>query len=358
MQAQQGDDGDVASSIPLFLTIFLTVFTAVGNLIALLVLGQSRQLRSPAHFLMANLAALDFLTGGVVMTFTIDHALNAETMSPVNDYNAGCQLAGFLRVLSISGSSFTLVALSYERYVAIIYPLKHTHMITTQTAAVYSITIWILAVFIAVMPFWGVGKYQFSDHQLICWPQGVNGVAFVIMFLSSAFAATFLTMILMYILIMKAVRRHRSIIHALVLRIAQGFTGKKVEKFRATRTITLVLGVFFISWIPFTFTQISSILASDTRLEGMRKILAPFLYVNCASNPWIYCGLNATFRSAFKKKLHDFLQFVRRVVAALFYIHNPPAIIPEHQRVVYDGTEQNTHYAPNIRFVIVQPSTT
>ena len=198
-------DSYVASSIPMFLIILFAVCTIIGNLMALLVLGQSSQLRSPAHLLMANLAALDFMTGVVVMTYTVNHALNGEIEqangNPRNNSNAdiACQTAGTFRVISITGSCYTLVALSYERYVAIAYPLKHFHMITTRSVSVYIIIIWTLATIVGVLPFFGVGQYQFSQHQFICWPQGSNGDAFVIVFVLSVFCATFIAMIVMYI---------------------------------------------------------------------------------------------------------------------------------------------------------------
>ncbi|XP_022104695.1 beta-1 adrenergic receptor-like [Acanthaster planci] len=256
MESQQDDRG-IAVSISMVLSTSFLILTVTGNLLVLLVLGRAGQLRATVRLLLVNLAVLDLTLGCFVLPYVVNPSNDSLSPQGSPDSAVFCQAVGFMRVLSLSGSSFTLFALSYERYVAIAYPLKHMHMITVETVVKYMVVIWLLAVTVAVLPFLGLGQYLYSPHQFVCWPEGHT---FTLVFVFLVFFTTFVNMVFMYFCIFRAVRRRRSIIHALVLRIAQGFTGQKVERFRTTTTITLVLGVYGITWAPFCCTHVLSIL--------------------------------------------------------------------------------------------------
>ncbi|XP_038077301.1 dopamine D2-like receptor [Patiria miniata] len=346
MEANQ-ENQQIAVTVSVFLNTSFLILTVAGNFLVLLVLGRACQLRAPVRLLLANLAVPDLVLGGFVLPYVVHTSLNGSTESTnenSRDYSNSegfCQAVGFIRVLCLAGSSFTLFALSYERYVAIAYPFKHMYLISVETVLKYALVIWILAALVAVLPFLGLGQYRYSPHQFVCWPEGNT---FNLVFFFVVFCTTLFTMVFLYLCIFRAVRKRRSIIHALVIRIAQGFTGQKVEKFRATTTISLVLGIYSLTWAPFCFTHVFSIHSSaSTPMITTQMLTTCLLYANSACNPWIYCGLNAKFRETFKKTARSCWKWVRVVFSAPTFV---------------DTNRTSVDNPLNIRVVVIKPTNT
>ncbi|KAK3752311.1 hypothetical protein QZH41_001498 [Actinostola sp. cb2023] len=157
--------------IRLFLYAVVFVLTVGGNILVCTVVMKNRKLRSMQRFyygyFLMNLALADLAVALLCIPFTVVY------------YETGvwpfgalmCKLVPTLQVTSVSASIFTLTVMTYERYLAIVRPLKA--QISKRKVLVMLTLVWFFA-FISASP--ELFAYEFHDnahHKFQCrenWP--------------------------------------------------------------------------------------------------------------------------------------------------------------------------------------------
>uniref|UniRef100_A0A3B4HCZ3 G-protein coupled receptors family 1 profile domain-containing protein n=1 Tax=Pundamilia nyererei TaxID=303518 RepID=A0A3B4HCZ3_9CICH len=106
---------------------FIYIFSVVGNTLVMIVIILDRMLRSPKYIAVFNLAFTDLLSSSALVPKVVDIFLfNHYYIS----YNI-CLTFMFFCLTLISMQAFNLVVLSFDRVMAIMYPL-HYQMRVTQ----------------------------------------------------------------------------------------------------------------------------------------------------------------------------------------------------------------------------------
>ncbi|XP_069483820.1 olfactory receptor 8U9-like [Ambystoma mexicanum] len=120
---------DARLKIPLFL-LFLLMFivTLVGNLGIMTLIKISSRLQTPMYFLLSNLSFVDLCYSSNIMKTLLANFL-FERMSVSL---AECEIQLFLFFCMGSLDVFLLVAMAYDRYIAICNPLLYTVIMTKQ----------------------------------------------------------------------------------------------------------------------------------------------------------------------------------------------------------------------------------
>ncbi|KAM9660159.1 olfactory receptor 10G4-like [Trichechus inunguis] len=114
----------------IFLVIY--VLTLVGNLLVLLVVRVDSHLHTPMYYFLANLFFIDIWFSPVtvpkmMMTFV------SPGGKPISFHNCVAQLYSFH---FLGGTEcFLYIVMSYDRYLAISYPLRYTSMMSGRTRA-------------------------------------------------------------------------------------------------------------------------------------------------------------------------------------------------------------------------------
>ena len=108
---------------------FLIIFSVSGNLLVLLIIARFRRMRTRTNLLLANMSAIDLLTGLLAMPFSMITAFHGENWK-LGD--TACQINGFLNALFIASSIHTLMYLSIHKYFSIRNVFKNT--ITTKVS--------------------------------------------------------------------------------------------------------------------------------------------------------------------------------------------------------------------------------
>uniref|UniRef100_A0A8C4WNQ3 Gastrin/cholecystokinin type B receptor n=1 Tax=Eptatretus burgeri TaxID=7764 RepID=A0A8C4WNQ3_EPTBU len=137
-------DLDRTLRIVLYLLIFIT--SIVGNTIILIVLGCNRHLRTVTNTFLLSLAVSDLLLALFCMPFNLIPSL-------LKDFIFGwfiCRSAAYLMGISVSVSTFSLVAISLERYGAICAPLRSRSWQTRSHASRVVCATWILSLALMV----------------------------------------------------------------------------------------------------------------------------------------------------------------------------------------------------------------
>ena len=125
--------------------LFIVCFTLVtisgigGNVIVTYIVLGNRRMRTVTNYFIANLAIGDALMALVCVNFTFYSTLFMKWPFGI----LMCKLVSYIQSVTISVTIFTIVAISLDRYTAIIHPLS-PRMTATSTLLVV-IFIWILA---------------------------------------------------------------------------------------------------------------------------------------------------------------------------------------------------------------------
>ncbi|XP_073833328.1 uncharacterized protein [Musca autumnalis] len=159
--------------IPCYSIIF--IFAIVGNLLVASTLFQNRRMRTITNVFLANLAISDMLLGVLCMPITLvgtylRHFIFGELV---------CKFIQFAQAASVAVSSWTLVAISCERYYAICHPLRSRTWQTINHAYKIIGCIWIgsilcmapIAIFSQLIPTSRQGLRKCREQ----WPQHAVG---------------------------------------------------------------------------------------------------------------------------------------------------------------------------------------
>ncbi|XP_072028527.1 histamine H2 receptor-like [Amphiura filiformis] len=144
--------------------IFLALATIVGNTFCLLVLRQKVDgISEVVSIFMKSLAAADLFTG----IFTISPAVGPAITGNWPYSYTYCGINAFTQNLFGTCSIFSLIAVNVERYIAIVYPLHYTTLVTAVKARIVVINIWIFATGWAVL-------HVFRPGQVAKYHQGIK----------------------------------------------------------------------------------------------------------------------------------------------------------------------------------------
>lgn len=108
--------------------IFVALLAVVGNSLVIFVFKKERRLRRRTNYYIISLAAADLLVGLLGIPF----AILSSVGRPFNLY--ACLFNVSLLLVLCTISIFCLVAVSVDRYWAILHPMGYSRNVRTKTA--------------------------------------------------------------------------------------------------------------------------------------------------------------------------------------------------------------------------------
>lgn len=330
------------------LIFFLSVF---GNLLIIVVLTVNKRMRTVTNTFLLSLAVSDLMMAVVCIPFTLIPSI-------LKDFIFGatmCKIVAYLMGISVSISTFSLVAIAIERYSAICNPLKSRVWQTRSHAYKVIATTWVLA-FIIMIPYPVVShlqRVQRLDNSTahLCrhkWHWATAEQTWYILLLLALFAIPGVVMIVAYGLISRELYRgiqfemgqkkdSSDVKNGLTSTMSTGSddgdgcyvsqrpasmemssmgnksvkfdrprsntSGAKLEaKKRVIRMLVVIVVMFFICWMPLycvntwrAFDNVSALHALSGAPIGFIHLLS---YTSACVNPIIYCFMNTRFRKA------------------------------------------------------------
>ncbi|KAM5234929.1 olfactory receptor 4K2-like [Ctenodactylus gundi] len=195
------------------------VVTVVGNSLIVLTVIADAHLHSPMYFLLTNLSIIDMsLASFATPKMIIDYLTGHNTIS-----FDGCITQIFFLHLFTGTEIILLMAMSFDRYVAICKPLRYTSILSPQVCGAFAVASWVVGVvhatsqvlFALTLPFCGSNEVDsfFCDlpvvFQLACVDAYVLGF-FMISTSGMIALSCFILLLNSYIVVLVTVRRHSS----------------------------------------------------------------------------------------------------------------------------------------------------
>ncbi|XP_052051567.1 olfactory receptor-like protein I9 [Apodemus sylvaticus] len=145
----------------LFLAMYLT--TVLGNLIIIILILLDSHLHTPMYLFLSNLSFADFCFSSVTMPKLLQ---NMQSQVPSIPY-AGCLAQIYFFLYFGDLGNFLLVAMAYDRYVAICFPLHYTSIMSPKLCVSLVVLSWVLTTFHAMLHTLLMARLSFCEDTVI-----------------------------------------------------------------------------------------------------------------------------------------------------------------------------------------------
>ncbi|XP_069172707.1 allatostatin-A receptor [Procambarus clarkii] len=287
----------VAIVVPIIFGIIVLV-GLFGNTLVVIVIIANKQMRSTTNYLIFSLAMADLLFIVFCVPFTAsDYILPTWPFGSI-----WCKTVQYLTYVTAYASVYTLLLLSFDRFLAVVHPIAAL-TIRTEKNALHSITLsWIL-ILTSCIPLYlchGIKKQKFEDEvyfQCAFLDHEYNHMAFHIGFITTMYFVPLTVIVVLYLMILNRLWYGVSLGGS---RSAESVRGKK----RVTRMVVIVVVTFIVCWFPIQLVLLlkSLNMYEMTTFNIIMQIAGQVLaYINSCVNPILYAFLSDPFRKAFRK---------------------------------------------------------
>ncbi|KAM5318327.1 olfactory receptor 4A15-like [Glossophaga mutica] len=292
------DPGGQKALFVIFLLIYIV--TMVGNLLIVVTVLASPSLGSPMYLFLIYLSLMDAAYPTAISPKLITDLLSGQKTISFS----ACMGQLFLEHLFGGAEVFLLVAMAYDRYVAICKPLHYITIMNRQVCILLLVVSWaggfvhsvVQLLFVYNLPFCGPNVI---DHfacdmypllKLVCTNTYLTGLS--LMANGGAICTvTFFILLVSYGVILYSLKTH-------------GLEGKRKAFYTCASHITVVI-LFFVPCI-FLFARPSSTFPIDKSMTVVLTCITPML------NPLIYTLRNAEMKNAMRKLWSNCVAIVRR----------------------------------------------
>lgn len=294
--------------------VMLIALGIPGNIFTLLAFIKYKELRNPTNLLICNQSVGDlfFAVTSPIFIFFNYTKVGLET-SFENKY--ACLFALAIILISLQISIMNILALSIERLLAIVFTFEYYLWVTERAVKIAVGLIWTVVITINLIPMFGWNKWE-PGHK--CQTTfAYYRTSFMSFFIFPSLVCLILTAVINIVIGAMAIKKQR------MINPVQPTTNKdeeaendstdfkKTPQYKVTKMLLLVVGVFYLSWMPYlTLNSLFFALPTSWKLYGpppqvliMYELSKGMLAINAMFNPLIYGYKNLKFRAAYFKLL-------------------------------------------------------
>ena len=278
------DDCDVGlsqTSQIIFITLSLVcgIFAIGGNLALLVALYRTSaiNIRVNANYI-ASLAVADFLIGLTMTPLYICYAMACETSWLI-------KLEGYLWIVTVTATTYSLSAVSLDRFLAVVYPLHYHQVVTEKRCRVAIFFIWFGSVI------FGIPRLVLDDFVK----------------LEKLWIACSVTTVLIPLLVMMCCygkiftvvkKQNRSVADC-------HLSSTSISNKKAVVTIGIIVSLFIATFLPSAIVYFMLLLEDDLckelELNDVWLWVALVSFTHSAFNPWVYGLRYVELRNALKQ---------------------------------------------------------
>ncbi|XP_074491314.1 lysophosphatidic acid receptor 3 [Sebastes fasciatus] len=263
-------------------------FILVSNSMVIAAVITNKRFHYPFYYLLANLAASDFLAGiaYVYLMFNTGEVSRKLTVK-------GYFIRQGLLDISLSASLANLLVIALERYISVMNWKVHSNL-TRRRVTLLIVLVWAISIFMGAVPSLGwncicnLDKCSrlapiFSQSYLIFW--------------SVSNLVVFLVMVVIYLRIYTYVKRKT----AMLTPHTGASISRKRTPIKLIKTVMVVLGAFVICWTPgLVVLFLDGINCDRCKVMKLKRWLLLLAVANSVMNPCIYSYKDEEMWTTFK----------------------------------------------------------
>lgn len=263
---------------------------------------KSKNMHKTVNFFILNMSIADLIATVVYMPRVISIWLAGYEWQM--DGLAGyifCKISVCFNETSIAVSIFTVVAISFDRFLAVLFPLRH--YMTSRISLVIIVTIWVAAIASVFPQFYGIelvnrgGKlYCFLDLDKI-FHKG-SATEYYTFKIIGLFGVPLIIIVILYSAIMIALLRRRRFVGDATASDNARLQRQERTRKKVLKMVSLVVVVFVLCWLMFFINLVlySYKITVPCIVYYLRMLLA---HLNSPINPLIYWFCSENFRQGY-----------------------------------------------------------
>ncbi|XP_053300240.1 neuromedin-U receptor 1 [Pleuronectes platessa] len=295
-----------------YLLIFLTGLS--GNLLTCVVIAKHKKMRNPTNLYLVSLAMSDLLVLLFGMPLEI-YDLWQNYPFPFGE--GGCYFKTFLFETVCFASVLNVTALSVERYIAVVHPLKTRYLSTNQHAKQVITIVWAASMTCAIPNTSLHGIFYLPERReesAICTvlkPLWIYNMVMQITTVCFYFVPMMVISVLYLVMGLHLGRETRQPCGTLGKNCSSStrrqISAESGRRRQVIKMLSIVVAVFGVCWAPFHIERLlwSSISQWTDLMHNIYQyvhILSGVLfYLSSAVNPIIYSLLSTRFRESFRE---------------------------------------------------------
>ncbi|KAM4693046.1 adenosine receptor A2b-like [Discoglossus pictus] len=277
--------------------ILIATAATLGNILVCAAIIYNRKLWTVTNYFLVSLATADVCVGA----FAIPCAILTGLGIPYHNLNLCLFMLSILIMLTMC-STFSLLAVAVDRYVAILNPLRYKSIMTTRYTLTVIIMIWVFALTIGLVPI--MGWHNPPSSTGYCLFVSVVDMTYMVYFIFfGLFILPLIVMFIIYAQIFSAVRMQIRLIATGMRQRDDEFKqdiGIKKEIKTATSLFTVIF-LFVLCWAPLHIMNCVILFCPYCYIPPILLQTAIILtHANSAVNPVLYAYKMKSFRNTFK----------------------------------------------------------
>uniref|UniRef100_A0A8D0L595 Thyrotropin-releasing hormone receptor n=1 Tax=Sphenodon punctatus TaxID=8508 RepID=A0A8D0L595_SPHPU len=304
-------------TISVFLVLGICSVGIVGNVMVVLVVLTTRDMRTPTNCYLVSLALADLTVLVAAGLPNISDSLAGTWIYG----HAGCLGITYFQYLGINVSSCSITAFTVERYIAICHPMRAHTMCTVSRAKRIIAFVWILTSVYCMLWFFLVDINVNKNRQLECGYRVSRNLYLPVYLLD--FALFFVTPLLLATVLYGLIGRAlflSSVSHQAKAQAehwkdrsnrernggdAEGTSRDWGSQDIVTKMLAVVVVLFALLWMPYrTLVLVNSFVDNPYLDPWFLLFCRVCVYANSAINPVVYSLMSQKFRAAFQKLCH------------------------------------------------------
>lgn len=265
--------------------VVVFILGMLGNCLVLLAIARNANFRSVPDFLIFSLSSADLLVTAIYVPLFVINVICYQELRKNTTYSMIKSFVGHLAMLASIGS---ILGITIDRLTAIRWPLRYPKLLTKRFAFIFIFIAWLLSAAIAT----SYSFFEPSHFFLLCYC-----------------VTLLLATILMYSYIFKVAHAQRKKIVAMRYRDQEDpnqqtaesqderkAAKKTLKERKAAKTFAIVIGVFFITWIPLLVLPLCVSRSKSWFYEAFLWAETVSLW-NSFINPYIYFARSRRYRT-------------------------------------------------------------
>ncbi|KAE9554887.1 hypothetical protein FO519_001915 [Halicephalobus sp. NKZ332] len=136
-------------SLPLAISLgSINAIVVLGNIFVLYILVSQQSLHTSTNFIVLSLTLADFLLGVIILPFSMLQEFYSEWVFP----DLWCKIWLALDVLFSTASIYNLLAISFDRYMAVRQPIKYKFISSNRMTKITIFIVWAISACLAFPP--------------------------------------------------------------------------------------------------------------------------------------------------------------------------------------------------------------
>ncbi|XP_058123600.1 opsin-2 [Anopheles ziemanni] len=272
----------------------MMLFGVIGNALVVFMFYRYRSLRTPANYLVINLAVADFIIMLEAPMFIYNSIHQGPALGSI-----GCTVYALMGALGGTVAIGTLTVISIDRYNVVVYPLNPNRSTTKLKCYILIAFTWVYGLLFAGLPALDIGlsRYTAEGYMTACsfdyLDRSDKARVFMFVYFVFAWVVPFTVISFCYAKILLVVINANSI---------QSSKSKNKTEVKLAGVVVGIIGLWFVAWTPYAVVAMLGVFGYEEYLTPLNSMIpAVFAKIAACIDPYFYAINHPRYRQMLER---------------------------------------------------------